>query len=137
MFDQMPDSYQFSEADVDAHWELFKKEFVNNETLTEEEQEFYYFVNQAARLQCHINKLPTMGELRKYLHDEAKREEQKHINRMSATYTLRDKDFTQTVEEGGPMAQFISVAQELRSKSGKYPTVADVRKVMSDERTTF
>jgi hypothetical protein len=137
MFDQMPDSYQFSEADVDAKWALFKREFMDNETLTKEEQEFYYFVNQATRLQCHIRKLPTMGELRKYLHDEAKREEQKHINRMSATYALREQDFTQPVEEGGPMAQFISVAEELRSKSGKYPTVADVRKVMSDEKTKF
>jgi len=76
MFDQMPDNYQFSEADVDAHWELFKKEFVNNETLTEEEEEFYHVVNQADRLRCSIKRLPTMGELRKYWEDEDEKQKQ-------------------------------------------------------------
>jgi hypothetical protein len=62
----MPDAYQFSENDIDAHWALFKKEFVNNETLTPEEEDFYWVVNDAHRLSCIIKRLPTMGELRKY-----------------------------------------------------------------------
>lgn len=68
----MPDSYQFSEADVDAHMKLFAKEFVSNETLTEEEEQFYHVVEQADRLRWIIKRLPTMGELREWWkeHDE-------------------------------------------------------------------
>ena len=70
MFNQMPDAYQFSEADIDAHWELFRKEMLENATLTEEEEQFYYVVNQAHRLSCRLKRLPTMGELRKYWKEE-------------------------------------------------------------------
>jgi hypothetical protein len=70
MFDQMPDGYEFSGADIDAHWELFRKEMLENATLTEAEEEFYHVVNEAHRLSCIIKRLPTMGELRKYWEDQ-------------------------------------------------------------------
>jgi len=69
MFD-LPDNYQFSEADIDAHWKLFAKEMLENATLTEEQEQFYYVANQAHRLSCKIGRLPTMGELRKYWKEE-------------------------------------------------------------------
>lgn len=76
MFDQMPDNYQFSEADIDAHWELFRKEMLENATLTDEEEQFYRVVNEAHRLSCIIKRLPTMGELRKYWKEQDEKQKQ-------------------------------------------------------------
>jgi hypothetical protein len=65
MYD-LPDSYRFTEQDVDAYMQLFKKEFVDNQTLTPEEEEFYHVVDEADRLRWIIKRLPTMGELKQY-----------------------------------------------------------------------
>jgi hypothetical protein len=75
MYD-LPDNYQFTDADIDMRMNLFAKEFVDNETLTEEEEEFYYVVDQADRVRWEIKRLPTMGELRKYW--EAQDAKKKH-----------------------------------------------------------
>jgi hypothetical protein len=77
LFDQMPDSYAFTEQDVDAHMKLFAKEFVQNETLTAEEEDFYHVVNEADRLRWIIKRLPTTGELRKYWEEEDEKAKQK------------------------------------------------------------
>jgi hypothetical protein len=70
LFDQMPDGYQFTQQDVDAHWELFAKEFRDNLTLTPEEEDFYRVVDDADRLRCIIGRMPTMRELRKYWEEQ-------------------------------------------------------------------
>jgi hypothetical protein len=69
LFDNMPDEYQFSEADIHAHMKLFVK-IMNEEDLTPEEQEFYDVTDDADRLRWIIKRLPTMGELRKYWEDQ-------------------------------------------------------------------
>lgn len=62
----LPDEYVFTEEDFDAHMSLWKKEFVDNQELTPEEEDFYHMVDEAHRMKCHIGRWPTMGELRQH-----------------------------------------------------------------------
>jgi hypothetical protein len=69
LLEALPDSYVFTDADVNAHWELFAK-IMNEEDLTEEQQEFYNVIDDAGRLRCKLKRMPSMGELKQYWREE-------------------------------------------------------------------
>jgi hypothetical protein len=73
------DAYQFTSEDLEKHWELFPKVVTPDgplPTVTQDEIDFYYLIDDADRLARIIKRMPTMGELREYWRQEAEKKEQ-------------------------------------------------------------
>jgi hypothetical protein len=138
LLETLPDNYQFTPADLEAFWELFKKE-MEGQTLTDEEEDFYWTLDNADRFRLEHNKrMPTVAELREYISACAKKREQQRIDfQISHTYVMRDEDFSnkRKCEPGGPREHFVSVAKELREQNGKNPTYGQVKQEIAKRKT--
>jgi hypothetical protein len=126
---KLPLDYRPTMKDMDKGFELMAKYF-NDQELTEDQEYLAELLTDAHYIYQQTGKRPTVAQVHEYWRQQRHDREQKRINSWSESYTLRENNFTEDAEPGGPLAQFISVAKELRSKSGKYPTIAEVRKAL-------
>jgi hypothetical protein len=120
--------YRITQEDFERGHKLFAKEFADGQTLTEQERYLQDLLLDAEQMHGKTGVYPTVEEVHNYWQQEAHDRERKRIASWQDGYTFTQRDFdTLAEDDSGPMLDFVQTAKALKSKTGKFPTVANVR----------
>jgi hypothetical protein len=124
-------SYRITHEDIARGSTLFAKEFAEGIALTEQERYFSDVLLDAADIHRQTGVLPTVSEVYDHWQQENHESERGRIGSWQDGYTFTQRDFdTLAEEESGPMFDFVSTAKNLKSSTGAFPTIGDVRAEM-------
>jgi hypothetical protein len=124
-------NYRITQEDIARGWKLFAKEFGDGIALTEQERYFSDVLLDAHDIYRQTGVLPTVSEVYDRWEQENHAAERSRIASWQDGYTFTQRDFdTLAEEESGPMFDFLSTAKNLKSKTGAFPTIGDVRAEM-------
>jgi hypothetical protein len=124
---KLPLEYRITLKDMDSGWKLMGKYFAD-EKVTEDEMYLADLLVDAPYIYQKTGKRPTVAEVHAHWKQEAHEREQKRINSWRDAYQLTAKDFTTLADsDSGPMFIFVEAAESLKTSTGQYPTIAEVR----------
>jgi len=72
LLEDLPPSYVFNDEDDAKAWEIFLA--MMDGVASPEEEDFHWVLHHAEEAKFHLNRWPTVRELRAYLADKAERE---------------------------------------------------------------
>jgi hypothetical protein len=131
---KLPAEYRPTLKEMDAGFKLMAKYF-NDEELTEDQQYLADLLTDAHYIYTQTGKRPTVADVHAHWVKEA---QESHLRRI---YSWRDNlEFTEeyftefATDEPGPLFDFLNAAKTLKSETGKYPTIGEVRKAVRDAK---
>jgi hypothetical protein len=131
--------YRVTLEDFERGHILFRKEFADGQTLTEQEQYLQHLLLDAEHMHGKTGVYPTVQEVHDKWQREAEERERKRIESWQDEGRISAYDFTCYEEQlasgdtDGPFVRFMRVAADLKT-SGKQLTVGDVRTEMKKRR---
>jgi hypothetical protein len=121
--------YRITQEDFERGHKLFAKEFADGQTLTEQERYLQDLLLDAEQMHRKTGLLPTVSEVYDRWQQENHESERRRITSWQDGYMFTQGDFdTLAEEESGPMFDFVSTAKNLKSRTGAFPTIGDVRR---------
>jgi ABC-type glycerol-3-phosphate transport system substrate-binding protein len=127
---KLPPDYRPTLKEMDAGFKLMAKYFADVE-LTEDQQYLADLLTDAHYIYTRTGKRPTVGQVHAHWVKEAKESHLRRIFSWRDNLEFTEKYFAEfATEEPGPLTDFLNAAKTLKSKTGKYPTVGDVRKAL-------
>jgi hypothetical protein len=137
----MNDNYRITQQDFDRGWKLFAREFVDGQTLTQQEIYLQTLLFDAEQMQRKTGIYPTVGEVHGKWNSDRQDAERKRIASWQSEGGITDFDFSeyaQQVADGldGPFITFMRVADKLRKAGRTQLTVGDVRATLRTLNTT-
>jgi hypothetical protein len=123
--------YRITQEDFERGHKLFRKEFADGQTLTEQERYLQGLLLDAEQMHGKTGVYPTVQDVHDQWQQENHERERRRIASWQDGYTFTQHDFdTLAEEESGPMFDFVSTAKNLKNSTGAFPTIGDVRTEM-------